>query len=157
MNQLEKLKNKWLLEGVNKFSPVTIDALRKFQNVNDWDFPNDLNEYFSQLNGTGGEYTNGLYEFYSVNRIKKVKYEFNDWMGIPNYQALLNLEEIKELFVFANYSFNLFAYAIRPHPQQNMNNEVYVLCGEDYKKISNTFSDFLDLYLSNSVELQLNK
>jgi hypothetical protein len=157
MSQFEKLKEKWILEGVDRFNPTSIEALEKFQNDKDVNLPSDFKEYFKFLNGTSGECTDELYEFYSVDRIKRLPDEFNGWKGVPNYQALLDLEDVKDLFVFANYSFNLFAYAIRLSNETSVRNEVYVLCGQDYKKISNTFSEFLDLYLNDSIELQLNK
>jgi len=157
MTQLTKLKERWILEGINNFHQVDIHALEKFEDDNDVHLPNDLKEYLILFNGTNGECTDELFEFYTFERIKRVQDEFNDWEGVPNYQALLDLEEVKDLFVFANFSFNLFAYAIKLSPETLERNEVYVLCGEDYKKISNTFSEFLDLYLSDSIELQLNK
>jgi hypothetical protein len=157
MTQLQKLKDKWILEGVNNFPQIDIHTLEKFEVDNDVHLPTDLKKYFILFNGTNDECTDELYEFYAVGRIKRVQEEFNDWRGIPNYQALLDLEDVKDLFVFANYSFNLFVYAIRLSNETLERNEVYVICGEDYKKISDTFSEFLELYLNDSIELQLNK
>lgn len=156
MTQLQKLKDKWILEGVNNFDPIDIDALEIFQVNNGVIMPNDLKEYFKLLNGTSNECTDELYEFYSIDQVKRIPSKFRDWKGIPNYHALLELQEVKDLFVFANYSFNLFAYAIRLNPKNLDNNDVYVLCGEDFKKISNTFTEFIELYLNDSIELQLN-
>jgi len=157
MLQLKKLKEKWVFENINNFHSVDTDVLQTFQHENNVVLPNDLEEYFKRLNGTGGEYTDELYEFYSIDCVKKVSEEFQDWKGIPSYQTLLNSNDIKNLFVFANFSFNLFAYAIKLCPERIDTNEVYVLCGEEYKKIANTFSEFLELYLKDSVELQLDK
>lgn len=118
--------------------------------------PKDLIEYFRLLNGTGGECTNDLYEFYSIDRIKKVKEEFKDWKGVPNYQQLSDVDEVSELYVFANFNFNLFAYAISLYPAFSNTNEVYILCGEQHRKIANSFYEFVKLYLSDSIELQFN-
>mgnify|MGYP000471729807 CR=1 FL=1 len=157
MIQLEKLKEKWEDECINDFHPIDIDSIQTFQSENSFVLPDDLKEYFNTLNGTGGEYTDELYEFYSIDRMKKVSEEFEDWKGVPNYQSLVNFNHIKDLFVFANFSFNLYVYAIRLNQEKTDSNEVYILCGEEYKKVGNTFSEFLDLYLSNSVELQFSK
>jgi len=157
MIQLKKLKEKWVFESINDFHSIDIDVMQTFQSKNNVVLPNDLEEYFKRLNGTGGEYTDELYEFYSIDRVKKVSEEFQDWEGVPSYQTLLDLKDIKNLFVFANFSFNLLVYAIKLYPARRNTNEVYVLCGEEYKKIANTFSEFLELYLNDSVELQLNK
>ncbi len=157
MSQLEKLKVKWEEESLNEFYPIDLESIQSFERINNVVLPDDLKEYFKMLNGTCEEYTNELYEFYSIKKIKKVSDEFQEWGGIPNYQSLINLNVIKDLFVFANFSFNLFVYAIKLSQEETDNNEVYILCGEEYKKIGNTFSEFLDLYLSNSIELQFNK
>jgi len=157
MNQLEKIKLKWEVESLNKFHPIDLEAIQSFEQKNDVVLPDGLKEYFKMLNGTGEEYTDELYEFYSIEKIKKVSEEFQEWEGVPNHQSLINLNVIKDLFVFANFSFNQFVYAIKLSQEETENNEVYILCGEEYKKIANTFSEFLDLYLSNSIELQFNK
>ena len=157
MVQLIKLKEKWERESINNFHPLDIDSIQTFQTENNVVMPDDLKEYFEVLNGTGEECTDELYEFYSIKRIKKVSEEFKDWKGVPNYQLLVNLSDTQNLFVFANFSFNLFAYAINLYKEKVDANEVYVLCGKEYKKIANTFSDFLELYLNDSIELQLDK
>jgi hypothetical protein len=55
----------------------------------------------------------------------------------------------KNCFVIANYSCHLFAYAIRLYPDKADINEVYVVCGDEYKVIANSFTEFIDLYLKN--------
>ncbi|WP_437921156.1 SMI1/KNR4 family protein [Sphingobacterium sp. LRF_L2] len=157
MSQLEKLKLKWEDESLNKFHSVDLESVQSFEQKNNVVIPDGLKEYFKTLNGTGEEYTDELYEFYSIEKIKKVSEEFQEWEGVPNHQSLVNIDMIKDLFVFANFSFNQFVYAIKLSQEETESNEVYILCGEEYKKIANTFSEFLDLYLSNSVELQFNK
>lgn len=157
MSPLEKLKLKWEEESINKFRPIDLVAILSFERKNNIVLPDDLKEYFNILNGTGEEYTDELYEFYSIEKLKKVSEEFQEWEGIPNHKNLIHLNVTKDLFVFANYSFSQFVYAIKLSPEKTEINEVYILCGEEYKKIGNTFSKFLDLYLSNSLELQFNK
>lgn len=151
---LKKLKEKWLAE--NALSEVVTDDeyLTSFQKENEIMLSDDLKDYFKSLNGTGGHCTDGFYEFYSIDRVSKVKEEFKNWNGVPNYQDILEISNINELYVFANYSCNLFAYAIELHSEFSNKNEVYILCGDEYKKIANSFSEFIDLYLRDSIELQ---
>lgn len=156
MVQLEKIKGKWAKENVKNFQPVDVDYIQMFESKNNVVLPNDLKEYFRVLNGTGLECTDELYEFYPIERIKRVSEEFQDWEGIPNYRPLVNVMDTQDLFVFANFSFNLFVYAIKLCQEKALANEVYVLCGEEYKKIANSFSNFLDLYFDDATELQLN-
>ncbi|HSZ26380.1 MAG TPA: SMI1/KNR4 family protein [Cytophagaceae bacterium] len=152
---VKKLKEKWEREGIDSFHPIDIEYIQNFQRKNNVILPNDLKEYFNTLNGTGDECTNELYEFYSLERIKKVSEEFQDWKGVPNYQSLVNLNDTQNLFVIANFCFNLFAYAIKLYQEKVDTNEVYVLCGEETKKIANSFAEFIELYLNDSIELQL--
>lgn len=154
--QFEKLKEKWIVENIEVIHPASAKEIKKFQEENEVVLPDDLMDYFNLLNGTGGETTDELYEFYSLSRLKTVREEFKDWEGIPDYKALFNSNEVNELFVFANFSFNLFAYAIRLS-KGIPKGEIYVLCGGENKKIADSFSEFLDMYLENSIELQLNR
>ena len=155
MNYLKELETKWRSENINHTSTASHNELELFQKKEKVVIPGDLAKYFQSLNGTGGECTNDLFEFYSFSKIQKVKDEFKDWKGIPSHQMLLNINEVNNLFVFANANFNLFAYAIRLNEVLTKPNEVYVLCGDKYKKITNSFSEFIQLYLDSSIELQL--
>jgi len=154
MSQLEKLKLKWEEESLSEFFPIDLEIIRSFELKNNVILTSDLKDYFKTLNGTGEEYTDELYEFYSIEKVKKVSEEFRDWEGVPNYQSLIKNDVTKDLFVFANFSFNQFVYAIKLSPEETDDNEVYILCGGDYKKIAKTFSEFIDLYLNNSIQLQ---
>ncbi|KKO89644.1 hypothetical protein AAW12_18640 [Sphingobacterium sp. Ag1] len=148
---LELLQNKWKREGIKTFIPVRNNELISFQKTNNIVLPPDLIKYFNVLNGTGSEYTDTLYEFYALNKVKTINEEFENWKGIPNYRELLNIiSSPGELYVFANYQFNLYVYAIRLYTELKKENEVYVFCGGDYKIIGNTFSKFLEEYINDS-------
>lgn len=112
--------------------------------------------YFKLLNGTQEEYDGSLFQFYSIGQVKKVKDEYKDWLGIPNYKNIVNtLIESEDYFVVANYSFHLFSYVIKLYPQNSVKNEILVICGDEYKIIANSFSEFIEFYLNDSIELQL--
>jgi hypothetical protein len=49
--------------------------------------------------------------------------------------------------VFTDYIFFLFAYAIRLYPTSTAQNEVYILCGNNYQLLDTSFTTFLALYL----------
>ncbi|WP_316810300.1 SMI1/KNR4 family protein [Pedobacter heparinus] len=151
---LKKLKEKWLAENAISESAVDDNYLSLFQEKNDVRLPDDLIEYFKSLNGTGGDYADDFYKFYSIDRIRKVKEEFKNWHGVPNYQDILSINNINDLYVFADFNCNLFAYAIELRSKFANKNDVYILCGENYKKIANSFSEFIDLYLKDAIELQ---
>ncbi len=64
------------------------------------------------------------------------------------------LEGYKNCFVFGDYMFHIFSYAIRLNSSESGKNEIYIICGDKYKVIANSFSDFVRLYVSDSIELQ---
>lgn len=63
------------------------------------------------------------------------------------------LENSSNCFVFADYMFHLFDYAIRLYPYKRSDNEVYGICGDKYRLMATSFAGFLKLYLGNSIEL----
>jgi hypothetical protein len=157
MRQIKQLRLKWEDESIKIFRPASSYLIQTFEKNYGVIIPNDLREYLTTLNGTGGECTNELYEFYPIERIKKISEEFHNWNGVPNYQSIVERNELKDLFVIANFFFNQFVYAVKLNQSENGSNEVYILCGEEYKLIGNTFLEFLDLYINNSIELQFNE
>lgn len=158
MQLLERLKNKWIAESTKVSTLANDEDILIFQKNNNVILPADLILYFKKLNGSGGECLDDLYEFYSISRIRNVINEYSDWDGIPEYKKIpIYLNHAEQVYVFANYFSNLFAYGIRLSGEKSIDNEVFVICGEEYKKIANSFSEFIELYLSDSIELQFNK
>jgi len=154
MKFIRELEEKWRNENVEHASPASRLDLESFQEKYNVVLPDDVANYLQLLNGTGGDCTDDLFEFYSINRIRTVKDEFWDWKGIPNYQKLLKVKEIADLYVFANVNFNLFVYAIKLNKTLIEKNDIYILCGDKYKKIAGSFSEFINLYINSSIELQ---
>ena len=156
--QLEKLKWTWVSENTAVSTPATNAELFSFQSENNLVIPKDLTTYFKSLNGTNEEYDNRFFQFYSISQFQSIKEELKNWEGIPDYSNIVNtLSDYKTYFVFADFSFHMFSYAIKLYSENSTKNEVLVICGDEYKKIANFFSEFIELYLNNSIELQLNK
>lgn len=66
------------------------------------------------------------------------------------------LKNLKKKWIqegIGNFLFNLNAYAIRLSKDPLEKNEVFALCGEDYKIIADSFSHIIDLYMEDSSEL----
>jgi len=49
---------------------------------------------------------------------------------------------------------HLFAYAIRLYQHSEDFNEVYLICGDKYKIVASSFSEFLKLYFDDSMDLK---
>lgn len=158
MKKLEDSTKKWHQKSTSYQAIATDDDLFNFQTTNSVILPHDLMRYFKEINGTSGQYDDKFFQFNAVNELKNVNDEYKDWKGIPNYRDIVDiLVDSEKYFVFANYSFHLFSYAIKLYSYSSSTNEVLVLCGAEYKKISNSFSEFMELYLNDSIELQLNQ
>ena len=138
------------------FSGSTDAELRVLQEQLQVNLPADLAEYFLLINGTGGEYTKNMFEFYSINNFKNIKVYYEDWEGIPSYnKACSNLVGCENYFCFANSNFHSYAYAIYLSNELSESGKVYTICGEDYREISTSFNEFLALYMNDSEDLYL--
>lgn len=151
----EQLKKKWLSENTAISQPATNKQIDLFEAEREILIPKDLRNYFATLNGTNGEYDGRLYNFCSLNQFKSIDEELKNWGGLPNYSNIINtLESYSKYYVFADYMFHLFSYAIRLEKNESFENEILVVCGDEYKKIAASFSEFIDLYLEESIKLQ---
>jgi len=112
-----------------------------FESKNGLSLPVDLIEYFKTLGDKAVKIDDQLYQFYTID----------DFKGLGK---VLTLENGENCFVFADYMFHLFDYAIQLYPDRRTVNEVYGICGDKYKLIANSFTEFLNLYFESSVVLQ---
>jgi hypothetical protein len=155
IEQITKLKERLGAKNYKKFDAEFNKKLSLFELENSLVLPPDLAEYFKLLDNTTDKLDSNLFQFYTVDQFKSVKNELANWGGIPNYNNIVNtLKECENCFVFADYMFHMFTYAIRLYPNARGVNEIYIICGDKYKIIANSFSDFLDLYFDDSIELQ---
>lgn len=151
-----KIKESWRKEGI-QLSILAADAdISLFSLKNNIFLPQDLVEYFTQLNGTSDGYDERLFRFYSLLQFKTIKDELGEWRGVPDYSNILTkLNNHECCFVFADYSFHLLSYAIRLYSYSSDINEIYVICGEEFKIVSTSFTEFMNLYLHNDPKLYL--
>jgi hypothetical protein len=155
---IRKLIDYWEIENVSHSKQISENEIMSFQNENNLVFPSDIVDYFKLLNGSNNEYDNKFFKFYSLSNFKSINDDLKNWNGLPDYSNIINtLNDYKYYFVFADFSFTMFSYAIRLYSENACKNEVLVLCGDEYKIISYSFSEFIDLYLNDSIELQFNK
>lgn len=144
-------------EDTSKIIPASNEEILLFEKNNNVFLPQDLIMYFKNINGTNEEYDNRFFQFYSLQKFKSINEELKYWTGLPDYSGIVNsLKDYSKYFVFADYSFHMFSYAIHLHDIiDNNKNEVLIICGSEYKKIANSFSEFVELYLKDSIELSL--
>lgn len=153
--QIKKLKEVWFSDNKTNSNLVSNQDILMFQNKYTVILPKDLVEYFVTVNGTNGEYDDLFFQFYSLNKFKSIDDELKNWAGLPDYSGIVDtLPNYKQYFVFSDYSFHMFSYAIYLSNYIDVENTVILICGDKYRKISSSFSDFIELYLSNSGDLQ---
>ncbi len=150
MKQIDKVKGLWQASEIEISPPATFDEVQRFQNRYKLIIPEDLENYFLSLNGTGSSYDNNLFRFYSLQHFLPIGESLIKWGGIPNYRNIVKtLRQHEECFVFSDHSFHLFVYAIRLNKNRLGDNQIYIMQGADYEVIANSFSDFLELYLKD--------
>lgn len=95
--KLELLKKNFVENSVN-VTPSNIEEIKIFQKKYNVEVPKDLQDYYLEINGSGNETLNNLYEFYSIHRTKKIHEELINWKGIPDYSTL-NFTGMENVFV----------------------------------------------------------
>ena len=133
-DNISELKKKWNWEKT--ILPATDEEIKSFESLNGLLIPKDLTNYFKLVNGTDG-YDEGFFQFYPLNLFQP--FDLN-----------------KSLHVFADYQCKLFLYVIRLHEVERKSNEVFIFCGNDYKFLCNSFTEFVDLCLNDSQKLFFN-
>jgi hypothetical protein len=152
---IEKLKNKWLEEKLYFEQPLKKTDIVQFETTNKVLLPNDLKDYFSSINGTNSNYDNDFFCFYSIKNFKSVNEVYKDWTGNPNYSDFLKTPINKDnLFVFADYMINTFSYVITLNQELEVVNPIYVVCGDEYKLVANSFTEFITKYLEDTILIQ---
>lgn len=130
--------------------------LARFAQEHQVQLPADFVRYFALVNGTRGEYDELFFCFYSLAEVQSVAERFQDHHGVPKYSDLLHTwPECGRFYVFADYMFHLFAYAIRLDSLPASTNPVFVLCGGTYQLIAESFTAFLALYKRDSAVLYM--
>jgi hypothetical protein len=129
---LSKLISAWDKDGleVNKgISDYHIESLEKEVNYN---FDVDFKEYLRQINGLEDfEWDKELFSFWSIDRIKS---EYGDCHPL-------------ELICFADYNINVCSYGFNIQDRKVYSHYQHT---EGLHFISNSFTEFIDLYLNDS-------
>lgn len=119
--------------------------LHLFESKYDLIIPDDLKNYFKTFKVKN--YDSDMFAFYGFDDFKSVKDEVGDFGGIPDYTNIVNvLGNHESCFVFMEYFIHICVYAIRLYKNESDRNEIYVICGDKYEIVANSFKDFISLY-----------
>jgi hypothetical protein len=106
--------------------------------------PSDLRNYFLCVDGMPeGVMDDGLIRFWMLEEVKPLN------ESAPGYSRPEYIQRPESIFLFADYSIWAHAYGIRLESFPSEANEVFIIGGESPIKICNSFSEFVDRYLTN--------
>jgi hypothetical protein len=156
MNLLtERLRNYWSSTGVNLCSGASRQALKSFESTYGIRLPEDFHDFISTIDGMEDGYSdNNMVSFWPIDGIKSVPEKLITFAGIPDYSRIANrLREPDSYFVFADFLIWSHVYAIKLRSKLGEKNQVLWICGSEYRKIAESFSDFLQRYLDDPESL----
>jgi len=150
MKQINEIRSTWEESEILPSMKASGDEIQRFEEKYGFIIPSDLKSYFLLLNGTNDSYDNNLFRFYSLDHFLPVREALDNWRGTPNYRQIVNtLKNPEECFVFSDYSFHLFVYAIRLNKFTLDDNQIYIIQGSNYEVIATSFTQFLSFYLED--------
>jgi hypothetical protein len=151
---LSNVKQIWELENITSLIEVSEHNINSFNQIHGLIIPNDLSDYFTEINGTNENYDSRFFKFYPHSHFKSIGEHFKNWEGTPNYNEAKDvIDDSSNCFIFADYMCYTFSYAIHLYPKEVKINEIYIICGDEYKVIASSFSEFIELYLLNDKSL----
>lgn len=136
---------------------VAADRLTAFERQNNVRIPDDLVRYFTELNGTDGDYAYGIIRFWALDDVGTLEQELQSASSRASViQATYGspTSEMKNYFVFADHMHEAQLYAIRLKPSSQPN-IVVMLDGGEPIEVASSFSDFIHQYLTNPGALRL--
>ena len=140
----ESLKRHWAAHNVDINAGVAKAELDAFEARHRVVLPEDVRDYFLCVNGMApDEVDDGTIRFWMLAELQPLT------QGAPAFADSSYIQNPESLFLFADYSLWAHAYAIRLGSAPLPSNEV-VIIGYDTPVIACTsFSEFVDIYLTN--------
>ena len=139
----ESLKRHWSSHDLKINAGASEAELRAFEDKYGVVLPEDLREYLSCVNGMAHDVVDdGLIRFWTLEEVIPVS------EGAPQYSDRDYVQDPETLFLFADYSIWAHAYAIRLGKAVLNSNEVVVIGYQSPKLIAESFSGFVEIYLT---------
>lgn len=138
MSITHQLRHHWEQKHVECGEQILSENIKDFEVMNKVVLPLDFREYLIELNGMIGNNSDddGM-RFYPLKEIRRCDY---------NDQKYLVLN--KNFYIFADFSVDLFNYAIELLPTSSATNSVCLIGAEAPILIAQSFTDFLKIYLA---------
>ena len=140
----ESLKRHWSSNNVEINAGVSEAQLSLFEREYGVVLPEDFRDYFLCVNGMPPEVVDdGMIRFWTLEEVKPLR------EGAPDYSDSRYIKSPESFFLFADYSIWAHAYAIRLGKVLLENNEVVIIGYKSPMRLANSFSSFVDSYLTN--------
>ena len=143
----EKLKEYWLSDKVVLNSGASDHELNGFESKYRVKLPLDLRNYFSYVNGMKeGQTDKDLIRFWPIEEVISLGEYYEDSSYLPDANSL---------FIFADWSIEAHLYAIHLGKDDSIVTKVYVM-GQHQRglqEVSESFTDFADLYVTNVMQV----
>ena len=138
-----RMARHWYRDGAapDNFRPknATDDDIQAFEEHNGVRIPADLREYFQRLNGI--DMDPGLFRFWPLSRV------------IPLKTSSAVALETNRYFIFADYMVGTWYYAIYLGEDPFLQNRVILPDFPSQPRVASSFSEFVELYLTDSPRL----
>jgi hypothetical protein len=139
----ESLKRHWSSHNVHINEGVSEAELNAFEAKHGVVLPSDLRDYFRCVNGMPPDETDdGMIRFWMLEQVTALP------EGASQYSDRDYVEDPETLFLFADYSLWAHAYAIRLGNTALDRNKVVIIGYNSPKLIANSFSEFVNSYLT---------
>jgi hypothetical protein len=143
-----QLKSRWLAQGVSIRPGVTAKQIQSFEAHHGVVLPDDLREYLETVDGTGrgSDWDADLFCFWSLDELTPLTQEHPD----AKY-----FEELCAYFLFADYSIECPAYAIRLSNDRSAETPILAIFSDrrEYSSypVADSFSEFVEEYFTHGV------
>ena len=121
--------------------------------------PADLRSYFMTMNGSAGEYAYGIIRFWNLNDFKSVEEEMRNKSSVASQIMYAYrdkpVENAAQYFIFADCMIDSQFYAIHLTSALDGLSRIILLDGSEPVKVADTFSQFIDLYITSPERLRL--
>jgi hypothetical protein len=154
---VDDLLRKWQTEGVRVGSPNSQRRIEEFEQAHRVKLPNDFTRYLLKANGMEPGVPHDTdkhgYCFWPLERIRSAADEFREPQHSVKEIELTN-PDLAKYFIFADYLQWSWAFAIRISGTDTDTSEVFkVDAPRVMPKLANSFAEFIDLYVVDSVRL----
>lgn len=140
----ESLKRHWSSHNVEINAGVSGAALKSFEDKYDVVLPTDLHDYFLSVNGMPPDIVDDAFiRFWMLEEVEPLS------QGAPDFSHPQYIQAPDSIFLFADYSVWAHAYAICLTKTSAESNKVFIIGQDSPVLISNSFTEFVDKYLTN--------